>query len=381
MRIVGVVGTNGKTTICHVLSSLLRDGGFEVGVTGTIGTYYKNKKYCSELTTPSCINLYKLMREMVDDGVEILLMEVSAHAIYWDKVYGINFDVGVFTNLSRDHLDFFKDMQEYKRAKLKFFDENVCKYVVVNSDDQTGVEICSNKKDVIAYGIDNPADVFAIRIKERINSTSFVLNLFDCIYNINLPMVGIYNVSNALAAATAVSLIGVKTDDVCLGLGKLKGVSGRLECFYDGEFKVFIDYAHTPDGLEKVLNALKRICKNRLIVVFGCGGNRDRGKRAKMGEVAKQIADFVVVTSDNPRYEEPMSIISEIEKGVLKSGKEYVLIEDRVLGIEYALNYAKKDDLVVIAGKGGENYQDILGIKQPYNDKDTVVEILARGEK
>jgi UDP-N-acetylmuramoyl-L-alanyl-D-glutamate--2,6-diaminopimelate ligase len=164
-------------------------------------------------------------------------------------------------------------------------------------------------------------------------------------------------------------------------LGKLKGVSGRLECVYDGEFKVFIDYAHTPDGLEKVLNALKRICKNRLIVVFGCGGNRDRGKRAKMGEVAKQIADFVVVTSDNPRYEEPMSIISEIEKGVLKSGKEYVLIEDRVLGIEYALNYAKKDDLVVIAGKGGENYQDILGIKQPYNDKDTVVEILARGEK
>lgn len=378
MSLIGVVGTNGKTTTSHLIYEIVGRSGLKCGVIGTLGTYYDDKYVEPTLTTPDPMQLHKIFAKMRDSGVKVVVMEISAHAVYWDKIYGINFDVGVFTNLSRDHLDFFANMEEYKNTKLRFFKEDFCKYAVVNSDDETGLEIARFREGTITYGIENPADVFAIRIKETGDKTSFVLNLFDCVYKVQTSLIGRYNLSNALAAATAASLAGVKPDAVCEGLQKVKGVTGRLECVYNGDFKVFIDYAHTPDGLEKVLKALKPFCENRLIAVFGCGGNRDRGKREQMGEMAKDIADFVVVTSDNPRYEEPMSIISEIEKGVLKKGKEYVLIEDRTAGIEYAINYAKKGDLILIAGKGGENYQDVLGIKQPYNDKDTVIEIISR---
>ena len=378
MSLIGVVGTNGKTTTSHMLYQVLNAAGINCGVIGTLGTYFNDKFLEPTLTTPDPLELNKILYDMYNSGVKTVVMEVSAHAIYWSKIFGLKFKAGIFTNLSRDHLDFFSNIEEYKKTKLSFFNNNACEYVVVNSDDEVGVELASSIDGAITYGLSNPADVFAIRVKEKDGKTGFVINLFDCIYRVEIPLVGRYNVSNALAAATVASLIGVSTKKVASGLNELTGVSGRLEKVYDKEFKVYVDYAHTPDGIKKVLEALRPICKNRLIIVFGCGGNRDHGKREEMGEIAKKYADFVVITSDNPRFEDPMDIINSIEKGVLKVGKEYVIVEDRAEGINYAINVAKEGDLIVVAGKGAENYQDVLGIKKPYNDKDTIEEIIYR---
>ena len=200
--------------------------------------------------------------------------------------------------------------------------------------------------------------------------------MFDCIYRVKINLVGHFNVLNALAVSCVTALAGIETNAVIDGLKSFNGVDGRLEKIVDNDITVYVDYAHTPDGLEKVLSTLKPLCKGRLISVFGCGGNRDNDKRRKMGAISGEIADFTVITTDNPRYEEPMDIIAEIEKGVLKNTKNYVLVEKRKDAIEYAINYAKSGDVILIAGKGGEKYQEILGIKHLYNDKDTIMEIL-----
>ncbi len=376
LKLIGIVGTNGKTTTAHIIKTVLDDAGIKCGVIGTLGIFFGDKSYEPSLTTPDPLELYKILSEMVSAGVKAVVMEVSAHAIYFDKINGLKFEVGVFTNFTRDHLDFFKDMDSYKKTKLKFFSDNYCKYAVVNSDDKLGIEICNARAAVVSYGIYNPADVFGIQIKNNAQGSSFILNLFDCIYNVDLSLIGEFNVYNALAGATATALFGVKTDKIVNGLKKVQSVSGRLERVYDGDYKVFVDYAHTPDGLVKSLSALKPFCTGKLICVFGCGGNRDTGKRQEMGEISGKLADFTVITSDNPRYEEPMDIIFEIEKGILSSSKNYALIQDRVEAIRYALDMAKRGDVVLIAGKGSEKYQEILGIKHVYNDKDTVNEII-----
>ena len=315
---------------------------------------------------------------MADAGVKCVIMEVSAHALYLNKTEGINFEVGVFTNLTQDHLDFFENMEKYKKAKLKLFEDNRCKFIVSNSDDETGHEIIKNSKNAVSYGINNPADVFAVNIKESDMGTEYFINLFDRVYEIKTPLIGKFIVYNSLAAATASALLGVKTDAAKNGLSDMKTVSGRMEKVYGEKFDVFIDYAHTPDGLKKSLESLKPLCKNRLICVFGCGGNRDVSKRRLMGRISGELADFTVITSDNPRYEEPMKIIGEIETGMLEVSKKYVIVQNRVEGIRYALEYAKDGDSVLIAGKGSEKYQEILGTKHMYNDKDTVREIMKK---
>ncbi len=376
LKLIGVVGTNGKTTTTHIIRTVLENVGVKCGVMGTLGIYYGDKFIEPRLTTPDPLELYKLFSDMVSEGVKAVVMEVSAHAIHFGKVKGLSFEVGVFTNFTRDHLDFFKDMESYKRTKLSFFKDNTCKYVVCNSDDDLGLEIACIRSDAISYGVYNPADVFGIDLKLNRFGSSFVLNLFDCIYKVNLNLIGEFNVSNALAAATATALFGVKTDKIIEGLRNVKSVSGRLECVFDGDYAVFIDYAHTPDGLAKALFALKKVAENKLICVFGCGGNRDKGKRGEMGKISAKCADFTVVTSDNPRFEEPMEIMMEIEKGVLSKSKNYILIQDRVEAIRYAMDMAKAGDIILIAGKGSEKYQETLGIKRMYNDKDTVIEII-----
>ncbi len=379
MKIIGVVGTNGKTTTTHLIASILINSGVKCGLIGTLGVFYGNKYFEPTLTTPDPLELHKTLADMFDSGVEAVVMEVSAHAVYLKKVYGLEFEIGVFTNLSQDHLDFFGDMENYKKAKTSFFCNNFCKYVVTNSDDATGAEIAKNSKSkVITYGIENPADVFAIEIDEKQAETSFILNLFDCIYDVNLNLIGRYNVYNAIAAATTCALYGVSPEKVAEGVENLKGVSGRLECVYDGDFSVYIDYAHTPDGLLKCLSTLKEHTQNRLICVFGCGGNRDKEKRPVMGKISGEIADFTVLTSDNPRYEEPMEILWQIERGVSEKTDGYVIVQERAEGIAYALDMAKKGDIVLIAGKGSEKYQEIFGIKRPFCDKDFVDEYLRR---
>ena len=375
VKFIGVIGTNGKTTSTHFIKSILDTAGKKCGLIGTLGYFYGSYKEESTLTTPDPLELYKILAEMVENDVEYVVMEVSAHAIKLNKVYGINFDVAIFTNFTQDHLDYFESMEEYKRTKLSFFDKNFCKYILANSDDEVGREIINKYKGVISYGIKNPADVFAVNIKKTENGSKFIINLFDCIYDVNLNMIGDFNISNALGAATATALIGIDCDNVVNGLENLKCVSGRLEKVELKDYNVFIDYAHTPDGLYKALNTLKQSCKGKLICVFGCGGNRDKSKRKLMGKISGEVADYTIVTSDNPRFEEPMDIIFEIEKGILEVTKNYILIQDRAEAIKYALESASKLDYILIAGKGGENYQEILGIKHQYNDKDKVKEI------
>ncbi len=381
MRFIGVVGTNGKTTTSHMIYSVLKQLGDNCALIGTIGTFYKDKFIEPSLTTPDPVALYKTLYEMYQDGVRTVVMEVSAHAIFWKKVYGIDYVVAVFTNFSQDHLDFFKSMEEYKRVKLDFFKKNKCAYIVTNTDDLTGREIANFSGKIITYGIDNPADVFAINLEERSDGLCFVLNLFDCIYDVKLNFIGKFNVSNALGALTAISLLGENTKKAVELIQELNGVSGRLERVYDKDFSVYVDYAHTPDGLMQSLYATRKICDGKLICVFGCGGNRDKSKRQLMGKISGRFADFTVITSDNPRYEESMEIISQIEQGMLTVSKRYVIVENRVSGIEYALSIAQKGDVVLIAGKGSENCQEILGVKHPYNDKDTVNELMSGVEE
>ncbi len=376
LKIVGVTGTNGKTTTTHLIKNVLDKAGVKCGVIGTLGVFYDGVEEESTLTTPDPLELHRILSNMVKNGVKVVAMEVSAHALFLKKLEGLTFDVGIFTNLTRDHLDFFGDMNEYKKAKLSLFDDLKCRYIVANVDDEVGKEIYKNYKNVITYGLKNPSDVFAIKIKERINGTSFVINLYDCIFDVKNEMLGTFNVYNSLSALTAVCLLGISPKCAVDGVNDVKSISGRLEKVRGGEYSVYVDYAHTPDGLKKVLKTLKPLCKRKLICVFGCGGNRDKGKREEMGEICGEFADFTVITSDNPRYEEPMDIIRQIEEGILRKNKNYVLVQDRTEGIRYALNLAKKGDVVLVAGKGSEKYQEILGIKHFYNDKDTIIEII-----
>lgn len=380
MKIVGVTGTNGKTTTTYIIKNILDKAGVKCGVIGTLGIVYGKNHLEPTLTTPDPLELHRIFADMYKDGVKTVVMEVSAHALYWDKVEEINFEVGVFTNLTQDHLDFFDDIDTYKKAKMKMFEKGRCKFTVSNSDDPVGLEIINSVNNSVSYGIDNPADVFAVNINENDDGTDYFINLFDNVYEIKTPLIGKFNVYNSLAAATVCVLLGVKTNDCEKGLNKMCGVSGRMEKIYGGKFNIYVDYAHTPDGLKNSLSSIKNICNKRLICVFGCGGNRDESKRSIMGKISGQIADFTIITSDNPRFEEPMKIINDVEKGMLEVSKKYVIVQNREEAIKYAINYAKKGDTVLIAGKGSEKYQEILGVKHLYNDKDTVMEIL-RDEK
>ena len=376
LKVIGVVGTNGKTTTTHVIQKILQNSGVKCGVIGTLGVYYEDVFIEPTLTTPDPLELYKIFSQMVERGVKAVVMEVSAHAIYYGKVDGIDFEIGIFTNCTRDHLDFFKSMQDYEKTKLSFFKKNKPKYIVANSDDKLGREIMALSEKSITYGIYNPSDVFAIEVKNLRDGCSFVINLFDYIYNVKSKLFGEFNVYNILAGATAAALYGLSAEKICKAISSVNQVEGRLQCVFDNDFRIFIDYAHTPDGLEKSLKTLKSVCKGRLICVFGCGGNRDKGKREQMGRISGENADFTVITSDNPRYEEPMDIIMQIEKGMLFSSKSYVLVQDRITAIKYAIDMAEKEDVILIAGKGSEKYQEVLGIKHVYNDKDTVEEII-----
>ncbi len=378
MKLIAVLGTNGKTTTSHLIKSILDNAGYKCGVIGTLGSYFCDKHIEPSLTTPDPLVLHKTLFEMYACGIRTVVMEISAHAVYFEKVKGLKFSAAVFTNFSQDHLDFFENMEKYKQAKIKFFKQTDCEYVITNVDDQVGRELTSVVKKAITYGLENPSDVFAIKVNSNGERSQFVINLFDCIYDVKIKLIGKFNVYNALAAATTCALMGVKPKKVVEGLESADCISGRLECVYNKNYHVYVDYAHTPDGLKKSLEALRPLVKNRLICVFGCGGNRDQSKRRLMGNISAKNADFTIITSDNPRFEEPMDIISEVEKGVLLENKEFVSIENREEAIFYALNMAMQGDVILIAGKGSEKYQEVLGIKKLYNDKDTVKEHFRR---
>ena len=377
LKLVGITGTNGKTTTTYMLAAIFESAGKKAGVIGTLGISYEGKFISPELTTPDPIYLHSVLADMLKCGVKYVFMEVSAHAIYFNKIDGLQFEVGIFTNCTQDHLDFFGNMKDYADCKKSFFRDNICKYTVVNSDDETGRQIIQGLKNPISYGLKNPADVFAVDIEENIKGTSFVINLFDELYEINLKIAALHNVYNAMAAAACAKILGIDTANIAEGLSNLKSVTGRLELVakFNGA-DIFVDFAHTPDGLEKSLQALKKLCKGKLYCLFGCGGNRDRTKRPVMGKIAAENCDFCIVTSDNPRYEDPYEIISEIEEGIKPLSKKYVTVTDRETATEYAINLLENGDILLVAGKGGEYYQEIMGIKHSYNDTNVIKRII-----
>lgn len=387
MKIIGITGTNGKTTCSYMLANILKSAGKKTGVIGTLGIFYDKKEIAPELTTPDPIYLQRVFADMVERGVEYVVMEVSAHALYYKKLEGTVFCCCIFTNFTQDHLDFFAGMLEYKRAKLQLFSPSKCPIAIVNADDEVSGDIAFLRKNVESeggktcyYALKTPTDAFAVVIDESLRGTEFILNINDSLCSVRLKMVGLHNVYNALAVAVCAYELGIPKEAVSKGLNSLIGVKGRLEWIatYNGA-DIFIDFAHTPDGLEKSLSSLEKYCGGRLICAFGCGGNRDRKKRPQMGGVAAKYCDFIILTSDNPRYEDPTDIIKEIELGLENKNTEYVAIPEREKAIYYGMQLLKKGDVFLIAGKGGEDYQERMGIKYAYKDEDLVVNIMKKG--
>ncbi len=373
LKIVGITGTNGKTTTSFIVKSILTAWGKRVALIGTNGIYYNDKFITTNLTTPDPIELFSLLKTFCSDGIEYVVMEVSAHAAALEKIDGIFFEVGAFTNLTQDHLDFFGDMERYYDAKRKFL-LNSCKRVVINADDDYGLKLLSKAKNALSYGYNNPSDVFGINLKMSEHGLSYVLNIMDEIIGVKFSLTGRFNMYNTMCAAATCYCLGASCDAIEDGIKRVRKIDGRFNIINTTSCSIIIDFAHTDDGLKNVLAAIKEFSRAKIITVFGCGGNRDSTKREKMGKVASEFSDFVVITSDNPRDENPIAIMEQIEKGVTCPHR---LIKDRKEAIKFAVCSAAKDDIVLIAGKGAENYQEIKGKKIPYSDEEYVMQLVA----
>ena len=372
LKIIGLTGTNGKTTTSFLIKSILEESGKKVGLIGTQGAFIGKQFFQTGLTTPDPQLLFKFLKQMVDFGVEYVVMEVSAHALALDKTEGIVFEVGVLTNLTQDHLDFFKTMENYKRAKFKLFEGNKIKSAVLNFDDEFGRKLAETiTVPFLSYSLNNPSDVFAAKIGNKNGKNKFIVNILDNVFDVESNLIGEFNIYNSLAAASVAAMLGCSTKQIKNGLEKLFGVEGRLNRFnLSNGVVAFIDFAHTPDGIEQALNAIRELKFKQIITVFGCSGNRDKDKRHKMGQIAEKLSDYVVLTTDNPRFENPELILDDIEIGMEKTA--HTRFVSREQAIEFALTLAKKGDCVAILGKGAETYQDINGVNVPYSDFEVV---------
>lgn len=372
LKIIGLTGTNGKTTTSFLIKSILEESGKKVGLIGTQGAFIGKQFFQTGLTTPDPQLLFKLLKQMVDFGVEYVVMEVSAHALALDKTEGIVFEVGVLTNLTQDHLDFFETMENYKRAKFKLFEGNKIKSAVLNFDDEFGRKLAETiTVPFLSYSLNNPSDVFAAKIGNKNGKNKFIVNILDNVFDVESNLIGEFNIYNSLAAASVAAMLGCSTKQIKNGLEKLLGVEGRLNRFnLSNGVVAFIDFAHTPDGIEQALNAIRELKFKQIITVFGCSGNRDKDKRHKMGQIAEKLSDYVVLTTDNPRFENPELILDDIEIGMEKTA--HTRFVSREQAIEFALTLAKKGDCVAILGKGAETYQDINGVNVPYSDFEVV---------
>lgn len=371
--LIGITGTNGKTTITYLVKSILEAAGKQVGVIGTNQNIIGDKVLLTKSTnptTPNALELQQLFTEMVHYGADYVVMEVSSHALDLDRVYGCNFDVGVFTNLTRDHLDFHKTMENYLNAKAKLF--ALSAKGVVNFDDEGGKKIVAKGEcaDIIKTGLTDGCDLAAENIRITARGTSFDMVFGGEKYPVSIRIPGKFSVYNALSAAGAALQLGIDMKTVIKGLSQATGVVGRVEVVpTDTDYTVIIDYAHSPDGLENIITCVKGFAEGRVITLFGCGGDRDSTKRPIMGEIAGKLSDFAIVTSDNPRTENPDTIIDEIEVGIKNSGGEYVRITDRREAIGYALDNAKTGDVIILAGKGQETYQIIGKEKFDFDER------------
>lgn len=382
-KLIGVTGTNGKTTVTHIIKDILESLDKNVGVIGTNGIFINGREemFCKNTpTTPNSLELWQIFAAMAKKDVEYAVMEVSSHALFLKRVLGCEFDAGVFTNLTRDHLDFHKDMEQYLLAKEKLFD--LCKVGVINIDDTAGAKIYGNIKiPKMSVGF-NDADLSVRGLAVNDVGSEFFADFRNETEYARISLPGRFNVYNALFAVGACVAVGIDFKSAVRGLGFAKPVTGRMERVKtDKDFSVIIDYAHSPDSLEKVIHTVKGFAKGRVITLFGCGGDRDKSKRALMGEVAGRFSDYTIITSDNPRTENPVEIIKDIFEGIKKTNGKFTIIPNRKAAIEYALSAAQKDDVVLLAGKGQETYQIIGKEKVYFDERKIVTEYINKNEK
>jgi UDP-N-acetylmuramoyl-L-alanyl-D-glutamate--2,6-diaminopimelate ligase len=382
MRTVGITGTNGKTTITYLLGAIFEAAGMKPGVIGTTGAMIAGEPLDMERTTPEAPDLQRLLARMRDSGVQAAAIEVSSHALAQHRVDGISFDVAVFTNLSLDHLDYHGSMDDYFAAKARLFTREMAALGVVNADDPWGARLIADPSIAVrtfstASSREGRVDIRA----EDVSSTSAGISFSVDGLKVQPRLRGGFNVSNCLAAFAAGRALGIDDATIVSGIEALQGVPGRVEAVDAGQgFLVVVDYAHTPDSILGVLQAARPLASGRLIVVFGCGGDRDRDKRSQMGAAATGSADLSIITTDNPRSEDPLEIIAQIEPGALQGGGRFVIQPDRREAIRLALSEAGPGDVVVIAGKGHERYQEFAGRTIPFDDRDVArEELLAMG--
>lgn len=369
MTLIGITGTNGKTTTAFIVKDILKGFGIKSGLIGTVKNMVGDKEFHTELTTPDPYDMHKLFKMMQDDGIEYCVMETSSQAFHQMRLAGIRFKVGVFSNLSQDHLDYHGTIEEYKKCKKELF--KASDIAVVNADDETSeymLEGISIEK--ITYGVNNTASLKASDVELKAKCVDYKIN--DT-YKVNFNIPGGFSVYNSLAAIGAVNALGFSLEKTVESIGNANSVMGRLELVETNTpYGVIIDYAHTPDGLEKAINAVRGFTKGRVITLFGCGGDRDKTKRPKMGRMATELSDVVVVTTDNPRTENPEEIIKEILIGTVGSKAEVLVITDRSEAIKKALEIAREGDNILLAGKGHELYQ-VIGTERVHYDEREIV--------
>ena len=379
MKIIGVTGTNGKTTTAFMIKDILESDGKKVGLIGTIANYIGKKEIHTERTTPESLELQKLFYNMVEEGVQYCVMEVSSHSLALDRVYGIEFEGSIFTNLTRDHLDFHKTFENYYKAKFKLFEKSGIK--LINIDDNYGKSVyndCTEIDKDRTYSIGIKEDAYYKGFNEVFESrkTEFDVKLDENVEHFILNIPGDYNVYNALGAIVMTYKIGCNIKSIKKGIEDtlVPGRCERVAREYDLPYEIIVDYAHTPDGLLNILKTARAFTKGRLISIFGCGGDRDKVKRPQMGEIGERISDISIITSDNPRSEEPMDIINDILVGL--KNNNHIVIENRKEAIRKAIEIAKKDDVIVIAGKGHETYQILKDETIHFDEREVIKEIL-----
>ena len=385
LRVIGITGTNGKTTVAYLCRNILASAGEKTGLIGTIQYIINGRTIPAERTTPDSVLIQSLLREMVDDNCRAVTMEVSSHSLVQHRVDDVEFDAGIFTNLTRDHLDYHKTMEEYLNAKTLLFrnllenkTKNFPKTAIINIDDSASSEIIKNTNaSVFRYGIDKECDIRASNIKLSTTETTFNLRLPDIEVQVKTSLHGRHNIYNILAATGMAISQGIAIEAIIEGIEKTSHVPGRLQ-FIPNKLgiSVVVDYAHTDDALKNVIGALREFAKGKIIVVFGCGGDRDPGKRPKMGRVVGELADMAIVTSDNPRSEDPEKIIKQISSGIPK-GFEYIEIIDRKEAIRRAIEVAKHNDTILIAGKGHETYQQFKNNIVIFDDCEVAAEVIS----
>ena len=380
-KLIGVTGTKGKTTTTFMIKEILEKAGKKVGLIGTIATYINGKKLSdSDRTTPESLELQKIFAKMVEEKVEAVVMEVSSQSLKLHRVDGCEFDYVLFTNFSEDHIspNEHPDMEDYFKSKLKLFE--MCTTGIVNVDDLHGARIPKlfPESNITTYGIDNFANVLAKDITVTNSYVDFRVKITDRNERVKTRIPGRFSVYNSLAAICVAQKFGITSEIVKQALEEIR-VPGRSELVDNKlEIPIMIDYAHSPESLQNILQAVKSYTRGKVICVFGCGGDRDSGKRAIMGEISGKIADYTFITSDNPRTEDPQKIVDQIEEGMKKTNGKYSVVVDRTEAIEQAIKMATKRDIIVLAGKGHEPYQEINGVKHPYDERIIVKELIEK---